>query len=490
MDERTQKEIDLAVMMGMPHGSFRGDHLMRNARRLDGTRRQGMMAKAKHISAILAGSAISEEGLQDRARGTLLGLAVGNLLGIPMEGRWYYEIDRYYPRGVLYIDQHEVHRRMDDDLAQAVELAEALVESGDVAANFARRMVTWAQDNGRGMGSLTRRVIYELEGSSSPFDAARRVYEGDPRAPNGGVMRCAPVARHGYPEALVSDSAATCAVTHYADTCQWSCIIVNAVIALLLRGQEPDLPATFAAASADDCPDPLAQATRDRIPTDVLSAIVAGQPIPADASWLRQDQVLVGHTLLAMQTGLWAAVAPLDFETALRQVVEAGGDTDTNGAVVGAVLGARYGASAIPQRWLDCVPQRERIERLGDELLAISKNVYPGDGSVGSDQLCPRCGKEHNDGSTLDHCPICGVRHFGGVADIYPGLICKKCDGRALGIAGKPAHLCFVAIDTYGENPVFVDGRKCWRRFRFGGYITMLDQNGNNKQEGCGHRVE
>ena len=451
-----------------------------------------MVTKAEHVSAVLAGSSIAEAGLQDRARGTMLGLAVGNLLGIPVESLWYHEIDRGYPDGISEIDPREARLPMDDDLAQAVDLGEALVAGGDYVGEYADRLVRWARENGRGMGFLTHRVISLLEEGHPVPEAARLDYEANPIAPNGGVMRCAPIAvgRHGQPDLLVSDSAATCMVTHYAATCQWSCIIVNAIIALLLRGQEPDLPAILSAASADGCPDLLAQASSDRIPTQVLSAIAAGEPAPEDASWLRQDQVLIGHTLLALQTGLWAAVTPLDFETALHQVVEGGGDTDTNGAVVGAVLGARYGASAIPQRWVDCVPQRERIERLGDELLAISKNVYPRDGSVGSDQLCPRCGEEHNDGSTLDHCPICGVRHFGGVADIYPSLICKKCDGRALGIAGKPAHLCFVAIDTYGENPVFVDGRKCWRRFRFGGYITMLDQSGNNKQEGCGHRVE
>ena len=42
--------------------------------------------------------------------------------------------------------------------------------------------------------------------------------------------------------------------------------------------------------------------------------------------------------------------------------------TDTNAAVAGATLGARYGASAIPQRWLDCIPQREQIEELADGL--------------------------------------------------------------------------------------------------------------------------
>ena len=190
-------------------------------------------------------------------------------------------------------------------------------------------------------------------------------------------MRCAPVAlaRHGQPEMLVADSVATCMVTHYAATCQWSCVIINAVIALLLRGGEADPFAVMTAANADGCPDLLAQSSGDRIPVKVFSAITAGQPVPGDASWLRQDQVLIGHTLLALQAGLWAAVVPLDFETALRQIVEGGGDTDTNGAVAGAVLGARYGVSAIPQRWLDCVPQRERIERLADGLLGLETNA-------------------------------------------------------------------------------------------------------------------
>ena len=187
-------------------------------------------------------------------------------------------------------------------------------------------------------------------------------------------MRCAPVAlaRFRQPGMLVSDSAATCVVTHYAATSQWSCIIINAVIALLLRSVEPDLSALIGTASADGCPDMHAAALRDGIPSGVLASVVGGVPVVEDASWLRRDQRLIGHTLIAMQTGLWAAVTPLGFEEALRQVVEAGGDTATNGAVVGAVLAARYRASAIPQRWLDVVPERGRIERLADGLLSLA----------------------------------------------------------------------------------------------------------------------
>ena len=333
-----------------------------------------IVTRASHVSSLFDSVPGAAEQPSDRSRGAMLGLAVGNLLGLSVESWRYQEIDRNYPQGVVDIDPLEVDRPMDDDLAQAVELGEALVEGGNYIGGFADRLVTWAQENGRGMGDLTRKVIDELEGGHAPPDAARIVYERDPIAPNGGLMRCAPVAlaRYTEPDLLVKDSAALCAVTHYASTCQWSCIIVNGVIGMLLLGMEPDLRVMMAAATADGAPDLLAAASRDGIPVEILAAIEGGTVPPSHASWLRQEQTLIGHTLLAMQAGLWAAVTPLGFESALRQVVEAGGDTDTNGAVVGAVLGARYGASAIPQRWLDCVPERSRIEKLADDLTNLA----------------------------------------------------------------------------------------------------------------------
>ena len=333
-----------------------------------------IVTSAPNVAALLGGVVSSPELLPDRARGVLLGLAVGNLLGLPMEGGSYSSIEGRYPDGVQDIDPREAHRPMDDDLAQAVDLGEALVEGGDYVKRFADRLVVWRRENGRGIGVTTNAVIDELEAGHGAPEAARLLYERHPIAPNGGVMRCAPVAlaRFRQPEALVSDSSSTCTVTHYAGTCQWSCIIANALIALLLRGLVPDLSAVMQAAYGDGCADMLDVASKDGIPTEVLASIDAWTAVPADASFLRQEQKLIGHTLIALQCGLWAAVTELDFEAALRGVIEGGGDTDTNGAVAGAVLGARYGASEIPQRWMGCVPERERIEGLADKLLALA----------------------------------------------------------------------------------------------------------------------
>ena len=310
-----------------------------------------------------------------RSSGVLLGLAAGNVLGLRGEGAWYYEIPDRYPAGHIAPDPREKEHPMDDDLAQAMELAGTLLAEGDVVREFARRLVRWRRKNGRGMGRTTRRVIDLLEAGTSPYEAARVCYERNPIAPNGGLMRCAPVAAaHQHaPRRLIHDSAALCAVTHYAPTCQWSCVILNAVIARLLQGIDPDVPAVLAAAAADGAPDLHAAAAVDGIPTDVFASLADGQPPGADASWLRRDQHLIGHTLLTLQVGLWAAITPLNFEDALVQVVRGGGDTDTNAAVAGAVLGARYGATAIPERWLDCIPERERIEVLATIFTAFNE---------------------------------------------------------------------------------------------------------------------
>ena len=60
-----------------------------------------------------------------------------------------------------------------------------------------------------------------------------------------------------------------------------------------------------------------------------------------------QDEESVGYTLKTMSAGLWAYWNAQSFEEGLLTVVRAGGDADTNAAVACAILGAKYGFSAI-----------------------------------------------------------------------------------------------------------------------------------------------
>ena len=76
----------------------------------------------------------------------------------------------------------------------------------------------------------------------------------------------------------------------------------------------------------------------------------------------------MGYTVRTMTAGLWAFLNACEFDETVSLVVSAGGDTDTNGAVVGAVLGARFGTTAIPERWMERLPDRSALESLADRL--------------------------------------------------------------------------------------------------------------------------
>ncbi len=341
------------VFLALPYGAAYAEPTMTRIHD------SGIVSDAPHLANLIrasCGRPIDPE----QALGVLLGLAVGNLLGLPVEGANKASIRAAYPDGIRDIDSRELNRPMDDDLAQAVDLAEALVNDADPFEGFANRLVKWRSENGRGIGIMTSTVIDYLEVGFGVPGAARAFWQerGSPETqPNGALMRCAPVAvRHaGQPEQLIAQTAATCAITHFAPGAQWSCIIVNAAIAMLLCGVEP---------RRDDL---VLAASQDGAPAELIAWTLA---IPDDIAQRISSERVSGHTYLCMQAALWCINTPDSLEQALIRIVNAGGDTDTNGAVAGAVLGARYGAEAIPERWLSCVPQRTRIESVTQALLS------------------------------------------------------------------------------------------------------------------------
>ncbi len=316
----------------------------------------------------------SPDRLRDRYRGGLLGLAAGNALGVPVEGESAHAIRRRFSEGLTEIGPEERDSPWDDDLAQAALLAETLAESDELdSESFAALLVEWAHQNGRGMGSLTRAVIEELEKGRPSQEAARLAWERYPmsNAGNGAVMRCAPVAlrhlRSGVD--LVRTARASALVTHYDARCEWS-TAVTAVATATCLGDEPagvsEIAAAVGAIGGEgwlaDSIEQVAEAARS----------VEGSSL-GDLNL--DDPVDLGFTLKAMQVALWSTAQPGGFEEIVVTVVSEGGDTDTNGAVAGAVMGARHGASSIPKRWLDNIADTEKLTKLADRLFEKAAQV-------------------------------------------------------------------------------------------------------------------
>ena len=69
-----------------------------------------------------------------------------------------------------------------------------------------------------------------------------------------------------------------------------------------------------------------------------------------------------GHVLIALQNAFHHLCAGAGFGKALMETVSQGGDTDTNGAVCGALLGAAEGREAIPLAWRQAVLSCRAVE--------------------------------------------------------------------------------------------------------------------------------
>jgi len=297
-----------------------------------------------------------------RAQGCLLGLAAGNALGLPYEDVWPAAEIFQRSKGVVRdIDPAEKAKPWDDDLAQAVAVAEALTEFGRMnLLDLGARLVAWRSSNGRGIPTLVDRVLDEIEGDVPAEEASEDAFQRLGRnwsANNAAVVRAIPIAVKFCqdPHRIAAETAISAKITHWNPLCVGSAIALNLAIATILRDEPLHL-------------DALAEEVHGHgVPESVCDAVRASR---APISMFLLDGKAKSYTLKALQVGLWALRAEGSVEDLLEAVVLEGGDTDTNAAVAGAALGARYGLEAIPERWIASLREPDRIAALAAKLVA------------------------------------------------------------------------------------------------------------------------
>jgi ADP-ribosylglycohydrolase len=320
--------------------------------------------------------------MNDRARGALLGLAVGDALGTT------YEFERLeqppYPTLATRPAVDVVGAgpfgltpgQITDDTQLAVCLGRSLAERGTFdAADVARRYVAWMAE-AFDIGNQTRGALSRIESSGEHATAGVATWRasGHRAAGNGSLMRTAPlaVAYARQPvDVLVDAAMAESALTHADPRCLLACAAFDAAIAHAIRrggGEaggvtDPGLEMLAAARTAletaaaslarqwEGAPDAERELISDgrvALASD-LDAAQAEQPGVYELNFHLHGTA--GFVRIAFRLAFWHLVHTRSWRDALVDVASRGGDADTNGAIAGALLGARDGEAAIPEAW-------------------------------------------------------------------------------------------------------------------------------------------
>ncbi len=295
--------------------------------------------------------------LRDRARGALLGLAVGDAVGTTLE---FSTRDSYPPLtdmvggGPFGLKPGQ----WTDDTSMALALADSLVTCGRLDTfDLAERFVSWMRDGEYSatgtcfdIGNATRDALLgylrdgePLAGSTDPHSAG-----------NGSLMRLAPVAIRGLRTEEGDMRAAArlqSRVTHGAIACLDACESWALALRSAMEGAGFDDACAAAARVSPDDP--------------AVAAVLRGD-------WRDKSREAIassGYVVHSLEASFWCVSQGGSFADMVLRAANLGDDADTTAAITGQLAGALHGASGIPTEWLEKLAWRERIIELADGLL-------------------------------------------------------------------------------------------------------------------------
>lgn len=303
--------------------------------------------------------------LCDRARGCLLGLAVGDAVGATVE---------FKPRGSFAPLTDMVGGgpfglqpgQWTDDTSMALCLGYSLAEcNGFDAHDQMTRYVRWWKEGYLSSTGVCFDIGVTVAGALQRFQQTGDPFAGstDPhKAGNGCIMRLAPVPIYYYPDidAAAHYAAESARTTHAAAECLDASRLFARILVRALRGDDK------AAVLLDD------HATFTGAPK--IEAIARGGYRSKRQAQIRSS----GYVVDSLEAALWCFDRTDTFADAVLLAANLGDDADTTAAVCGQVAGAFYGETGIPASWRARLTMGEEIVALADRLCRCSSAADAG----------------------------------------------------------------------------------------------------------------
>ena len=297
-----------------------------------------------------------------RARGALVGLAVGDALGTTNEFQpagSFEPITDMVGGGVFDLEPGQ----WTDDTSMALCLADSLLAQGrydsfDVMERYDR----WRKDGYRSstgtcfdIGNQVMRSLWDFEVNQRVPRTAQRTTS----AGNGAIMRLAPVVIAGFEHREIREIVATAGLsareTHYSVEAEAATEVFAALLVGALLGWAPEHIINVGWASTGHAFDEMA------------ARVISTDPVERTA-WEKDTSGYIVHGLRLAVHGL------LDFgsfDEAVLAIANMGGDADTNAAIYGQLGGAHFGVEAIPASWRSTLYQGEEIDALARALVDL-----------------------------------------------------------------------------------------------------------------------
>lgn len=308
----------------------------------------------------------------DAVHATLVGVAVGDALGVPVEFKnreYLHENPVTEMLGGADTCWGQPAGTWSDDSSLTFCLAESLAKGFDLN-DMANRFVQWATKDywtATGVrfdiGSTTFDAILRLEQGVQPELAGRT----DERANgNGALMRILPLVFYLLDKPIVERFEITrrvASITHGHIRSTIACFYYLEFARNIFKRKSKRQIYRILQKEVSQHLAKLALDTTEIAHFDRL--------LKADISNLPEDAISSnGYVVYTLEAAVWSLMTTCSYEEAVLRAVNLGGDTDTTAAVVGGLAGLIYGIDNIPVHWLQPLARREDIENLAERLAA------------------------------------------------------------------------------------------------------------------------
>lgn len=308
--------------------------------------------------------------MNEKMKSGIVGFAVGDALGVPVEFLRRDSLQKNPIKNMMGFGSHSVPEgTWSDDTSLMIAAMDSIRELGYIDfEDIMFKFTEWvdyakytATDVLFDIGISTRKAIMNYKYGEKAINCGTK---GRTENGNGSLMRILPFVYYIYSSNLTEEERVmlinqASSLTHAHEISQLGCLIFSDYIILLLNGIDK-----VKALDMIKQNNYAKYYSQDAI--NEYKRILNGNLESLSINEIKSS----GYVVDSLEASIWCTLKNNDFEQSVIDAVNLGEDTDTIGAITGAINGVIYGEKSIPKRWLDKLRKRDYLEDLSQEFIS------------------------------------------------------------------------------------------------------------------------